>query len=637
MASFVTRRYRTIQLLAVLALALSVRLVVIAQTANFPTIRHLVGDAAGYHQWAGRIAEGDWIGSGPFYQAPLYPYVLAAYFRLVGDEVWKTRVLQAIWGSLAVVLLASSGRRLFSAQAGLIAGIMMALYGPAVYFDGIVQKASLSNLLVCSLLFAAAVHWQRRRASSACCIGVVLALLCLTRENALVWTPIVFAWVVWTMRVAAEAQAATRPSVASSAGPVRVDSGRPGEASAQGSRGLPARRDDIPPAAQGGYVSQLLARPSVDDAARSAGRGMLCGAAAVAVGMALVLAPVAIRNRAVGGEWSVSTFQAGPNFYIGNHRGATGRYVPLVPGHETPQFEQSDATALAQADAGRELSGQEVSRYWLRRSWKEIRLAPGEWAKLLGRKVLMTWNEYEVADAESLYAYADSSFVLATLRRFHFGVLAPLAAVGVIATWELRRRLWLHYLLLVSMTIAVAAFYIMARYRYPLAPILMLFAAAGIVQIVERVRARAYRRVVAPVAVGMIAAVVCNWPVHDERRLNAMARMNIGVSLAEAGEIASATGYFAAAVAENPASPAAHNNLAQALAVGGDFHQAIDHYRTALTLAPDLPGVWYNLGVALEQTGDLAGALAAFQQALRENPDDADAGRAVERLRNRLQ
>ena len=56
-------------------------------------------------------------------------------------------------------------------------------------------------------------------------------------------------------------------------------------------------------------------------------------------GLAFVLLPVGLRNRSVGGEYSLTTFQIGPNFYIGSNADATGRYRPLVRGHETPQFE----------------------------------------------------------------------------------------------------------------------------------------------------------------------------------------------------------------------------------------------------------------------------------------------------------
>ena len=39
--------------------------------------------------------------------------------------------------------------------------------------------------------------------------------------------------------------------------------------------------------------------------------------------------------------------QFGTNFYIGNHEGATGQYIPLRPDRGTPEYERDDATALA--------------------------------------------------------------------------------------------------------------------------------------------------------------------------------------------------------------------------------------------------------------------------------------------------
>jgi hypothetical protein len=109
-------------------------------------------------------------------------------------------------------------------------------------------------------------------------------------------------------------------------------------------------------------------------------------------GLALVLLPVALRNLAVGGELTLTTSQSGPNFYMGNHEGATGHYVPLKPGREMPEFERVDATDLAQQATGRTLTPREVSAYWWKSSLKWMGEHPGDWAVLLGRKVLLTWK-----------------------------------------------------------------------------------------------------------------------------------------------------------------------------------------------------------------------------------------------------
>ncbi len=587
--------------IGVMLVALVVRATYMLETQEVPTARHLVGDAAGYYQWAREIAGGAWFGTEPFYQAPLYPYVLASGFKIFGDSVGTIRGLQAVWGAAACGLMYFGTSRLFGRGAGVVAGMMLALYGPAIFFDGIVQKASLTGLLACALF--AAVTWNgtyngmedaaRRLRSgfghgpaSAWLVGFVGALLAITRENAMVWLPILGVW-VWC---------------------------------------------DARDCRLGKETSKSQNVKKSKDVIR---RGNWAAVGAYVLGAAMVLGPVGIRNRVVGGEWSVSTFQAGPNFYIGNHRGADGRYRPLVKGHETPQFERADATKLAQEAVGRSLSAREMSRYWMGKAWEEIGADWGAWLRLMCLKAAMVWNRYEVSDVESPYVYRESSAVLSVLGRgWHFGVLCPLAAVGFAATWSDRRRLWVYYALIVSMAAAVAAFYVLARYRYPLALLLIPFAAAGCVEIWKRVRSGSFQSMAGYTAVAAAVAVAVNWPVHDERKLNAMARMNAGVALAEAGELGAAETYFREALGDHPGSAEGHNNLAQAMALRGDFAGAVQHYEAALSIEPALVGADYNLGVALERVGRIADALRAYERAVARDSADADARAAVKRLSN---
>jgi len=606
--------------------ALAVRLVYAYETREVPTIWHLVGDAAGYFRWAQEIAGGAWLGTKPFYQAPLYPYVLGGCFRVLGDGVWTIRVVQAVWGAAACGLVYVGTRRLFGTGAGGIAGIMLALYGPAIFFDGIVQKASLTCLLVCGLFAATAwyggvgsvpEHGRKEKAArrlrsgfgqgviGALLIGAAAGLLAITRENAMVWLPVVGLW-VWR-----------------------------GEGNCRMSN-VECRMKNEGTEARSHGATKGECKTSKRRNAQRSKWGKAAAIGAYLVGIAVVLMPVGLRNLAVSGEWSVSTFQAGPNFYIGNHRGADGRYQPLVRGHETPEFERDDATILAQNATGRTLSARAVSRYWMGRAFDDIRGDPSGWVRLMGRKMLMVWNRYEVSDAESPYIYGESSLILGVLGRvWNFGVLCPLAAVGIVGTWGERRRLWVYYALIVSMAVAVAAFYVLGRYRYPLAPLLIPFAAAGCVGLWDRLRGGDLRRLLLPTAVAAGVAVIVNWPVHDERKLNAMARMNVGVALAEAGELPAAESYFRRALADHPQSAEGHNNLAQALALRGDFTGAIGHYQAALAVEPGLIGVDFNLGVALERVGRIEEALRAYKRATTRDPSDAEARNAAARLRRR--
>jgi tetratricopeptide (TPR) repeat protein len=611
--------------IVVVVVALAVRVVYLVETRDAPLVQELVGDAAAYQAWAQRIVAGDWIGDEAFYQAPLYPYTLAVIFKLFGDGVWVIRLVQSAWGAMAAGLLCLAATRLFGKRSGILAGLMWALYPPAIMFDGMVQKASLGGFLTCALVAgltgvcarmrggaqngASFAQAEARGSGEAVwrfgAIGVLVGLLCLVRENALVWVPLVLMWVL----VAHRSRGATE----------RIESA--GGLTSSTGKLAPA---DGPPEREGG-CSERVPR---NDTSR-----WWVGVVAYLVGVVVVLGPVAARNAAVDGGWSVTTFQAGPNFYIGNSAEATGRYRPLVRGHETPAFERADATALAERDVGRELSPEEVSDYWMRRAWSDIRAGPGRWARLMGRKLLMTVNAYEVSDVEGQYVYEGLSYVLAALGpMWHFGVLVPLAGVGVVATRRDWRRLWLLYALMASMAVAVAAFYVMARYRFPLAVLMVPFAGAGLVWAWDRIGQRRWRAVSCAAVVAVVLAVVSNWPLYERGRLDALAWMNVGTSLAQRGELAAATEYFAFAVEEFPQSGEANYNLAQALALQGRYAEAVACYRRAVAVAPDLPRLDYNLAVALERVGNVEDAVEHYRRAVARDPDDAPARTALERL-----
>lgn len=556
-------------LVVVFFLALGVRLLSVWQTSEVATVRHLIGDAAGYMSWARRLADGAWIGTESFYQAPLYPYVLGALHKIIGSSVMGVRITQCVWGALGCVLVGYAARRLFGSRAGWIAALMLGCYAPAIYYDGIIQKASLSCLLSCAVVACVAGCQGRMRGSKLFVLGVVVGLLCVTRENALVWLGVLGVWVLW--------RAETQNIV-----------------------------------------------------------GRLCAGTLYGSGALMVLLPALMHNVYVSGDWSLTTSQSGPNFYIGNSAEADGRYRPLVRGHETPSFERRDATRLAEMAAGRPLSPGEVSAYWLARSWEDIAADPWRWVGLLGRKALMTTNRYEVADGDSMYVHARSSWLLSWLGAvWHFGVLFPLGVFGLVAAWTTKQPVGVFVGLLLSMIVAVTLFFVLGRYRLPLVPVLVPLAAYGVVRGVDWVRSGAWRLAGGGVVVAVPLAVLCNLPVHGEGRLNALAAMNAGVALAQMGEVDESVVLFEQAVAAHPASVEANYNLAMALAETGRYKEAIPHYRKTLAGAPMLPGAEFNLGVAWEHIGAPAKALAHYETAVAQDPKDAAARQAVARLRGR--
>ena len=360
---------------------------------------------------------------------------------------------------------------------------------------------------------------------------------------------------------------------------------------------------------------------------RRARPGWLRQAALVGAGVALVLAPVALRNGVVGGGWHLTTSQLGPNFYIGNGAEADGAYRPLRYGRGDAAFERDDATMLAEAATGRALTPAEVSRYWTGRALDDIAAAPGRWAGLLARKAALTFNAVEVIDTESQYAHAEHSLPLAaTAWIAHFGLLVPLAAAGIVFTWAQRRRLLPLYLMAGSYAASVIAFYVFARYRYPLAPFLILFAAAGTDHLMRAARrAVALERAPLVAALVLACAVGANWPLLSTDHMRAASYNNLGTAYRERGDLPRAIELYRTALTLDTDYAQAHSNLGSALAAAGEPERAIGHYREAIAADPDTGDLRYNYGNALLAANRYEEAAEQFVHAVQAWPEDAEA------------
>ncbi|MFH0983689.1 MAG: tetratricopeptide repeat protein [Planctomycetota bacterium] len=620
----------------VVLLALGVRLLYLTQIERIPFFYHLIGDGAAYWAWAGRIAGGDWFGTGTFYQAPAYPYFLAVVRLVLGDDLWRAHLVQAALGSIACGLLALAGRAFISPWAGLCTGILMALYGPAIFFDGLIQKATLTlflmALLLCLLAWLTQRGWNQADDSGrgteilpgviAFVVGVVLGLLALTHEQTLVLGVVVLVWVASIRACGESGQERCGTGIL----PVKTQAGSLCYNFCHG--------EPSPPTAGAGMSSATQGKRGPPVTLR---RAILPGL--LVTGTALVLGLVGWRNYRVGGEIALTTFQAGPNFYIGNHQGATGRYIALRPGAEWPPLERQAATELAEAEVGRALTPREVSRYWFAKAWDYIRHHPLDWLRLLLYKWVLVWNAYELSDTESFTLYAHLSWLLGVLGKLnHFGVLGPLAAVGLAATARRWRNLWTLYAMIVVLAGGVALFYVFARYRYPLVPLLAIFAGAGVVEIVRTMRRLAGRRSetgaepagypLRPWMMALLAGAVAvgsNLRFDHQHLLDGTAYENWGVVLAEDGNNAAAAYLLAEALRYRPESPEIHTHLGAALAAQDRIDEALHHLGEALRLDPDFPRAHFQVGLLYARLGRFDEAIQAYREALRTEPANAAA------------
>jgi len=541
------RRAVATQVAVLFAVALAVRALHLYAMRRSPLFEVLLGDAAQYDRWARRIAGGEWLGTEVFYQTPLYPYLLGVVYWIFGPDPWIVRILQALFGAASCAFLARAAAGFFSERAGWIAGLLLALQPAALFFDSILQKASLDLLLMSALLWRIAASQRAPTRAGFVAAGALLGLLILNRENAAVLVPVLLAWAAWL----------------------------------------------------GGAQTRALVAPAL-----------------VAAGLAAALVPVGTRNAWIGGAFLVTTSQMGSNFYIGNHRGADGGYTPMRAGRGEASFEREDARLLAEADSGRALAPDEISDYWMARTLADIRAAPGEWLRLLAWKWFLTWNRVDLVDVEAIGTHGRESPLLGALDRVaHLGVLLPLAVAGVFWTRRDWRRLWVLYALALAFAAAVTLFYVFARYRYPLVPIVTLFAGAGVAAFPSR-----SRELLAGVALAIAAAVFANWTVPQRYVDDAITWYNVGSTLLDQGRSAEALALLERARDADPAFPETYNNLGRAQLAQGDAAEARRSLERGVALAPDHALLHFNLAVVASQQGDAAATRALLERAIALDP-----------------
>jgi 4-amino-4-deoxy-L-arabinose transferase-like glycosyltransferase len=596
------------QIAAVLGAALALRLAHWAAVRRAPFIAELAMDSQEYDRWAREIAGGDWLGHGVFFQAPLYPYVLGLLYKVCGRSLDAAYLVQIAGGVAGCYALYRSGRAMVSERAGLAAAALAAVYGPCIFYDVQLLKESLAVTVVCFLLWALAPEERPSAPAAPAALppsagsaggpgdpggpggpggwrrwllaGLLLGVLALLRENALLVVPFLL----------------PLPWIAG-----------------QGAQAGPARRP----------------------ASRTAG----LGTAALLAGVCLALAPVALRNGLVGGDFLPTTFQGGVNFYIGNNPRADGTYQPIVPGKQVPELERREPVRLAEQELGRRLGPAEVSRFWLGRALGWARSQPGDFLRLALRKVGLFWSWYEWPDAVDYYAIRGQSPVY-RLPLLEFGGVTLLAAVGLgLLGGGRARRLAPALLFAGGWMVSTVAFFLFARYRLPVVPALLLLAALPVAALVETVLASLRQRRTpaggppamgtrfAALALAVAAAFVLPRLAGFEPRLD-LVHFNLGRLAEERGDAELAGRHYRAVLATSPGDFLAWLDLGNLAARRRDWPEALRCYRRAAALEPASDDAQSNLGGVYLALGDLAAASRHLERALALDP------RSVQALQN---
>jgi Flp pilus assembly protein TadD len=566
------RRADLIAAALLFALAFALRLVYLTQLADTPLFHSPGLDSAYYLATARAIAGGDWIGSEVYFMGPLYSYVLALIGKVVGFSAWNLLFTQSLLGSFGPPLLYFLARGYVSRPAAIAAGGLMAADGMLIQYDNhFLMEWLLALLLLASLLVLrggrAAVGIGRALAA-----GALLGVMALGRASLLLIAPFVLVW-LW-LTTAGDARRWRR----------------------------------------------LLA---------------------YVAGIGLVIAPVTVRNAVVGGDRVFVTANGGLNLFIGNNRIGRGTYLPLdqiarAAGASEAAVDISwmltdpSGRRVAEAATGRALKPSEVSDFYRDRTADYVKEMPGRALRILGRKLLLFWNAAEIPQIEDPALYRDL-IPLLRLPLAAFGLIAPLALLGMgMAVAAPRRRDWLLPLgYVLGFLLSVVLFFVTARYRAPIVPILILFAAFAGEELVRRLRAlggaggalaaRRRRFLVPGLALAALAALVHLDLITTDR---SAAYNSLGIAFADEGRHAEAIAAFAKAAALAPGDPVARHNLGMAHLKAGQTAEATRVLRDATARFPRSASLWRTLGESEARLGDAAAAARAFRAAAELEPQD---------------
>ncbi|MDE2734910.1 MAG: glycosyltransferase family 39 protein [Gemmatimonadota bacterium] len=305
------------------------------------------------------------------------------------------------------------------------------------------------------------------------------------------------------------------------------------------------------------------------------------------LGAILAIAPVTLRNYTIGGDFVPISYNGGVNFYIGNNANAE-QTLALRPG-----WEWEGLVALPLREGITRPSSKSLVFY--RQALEYIQDAPLNYMGLLAAKTAQFWRGDEIERNQEMYYWRKYSSVLAgTLWKsgvaFPFGLISPLALLGLIV-YIRRQGIALPVLFVLGYSLAVISFFVTARYRLPIVPLLILFAAYGGNWLYARWRQQSLRQALLPTAVLALLVLLVNWdlPPMDER-----------------------------------GKAATHNDLGNAYLQQGRYDLALLKYEQATRLDSTYWQAWFNLGSLRAMRGDLRGALPILLNVLEHERERAD-------------
>jgi tetratricopeptide (TPR) repeat protein/4-amino-4-deoxy-L-arabinose transferase-like glycosyltransferase len=549
-------------LLALFALAVCVRLLFYWFAYDTPLFGAPMVDESWHDTWARQlVAQGGHYES-VFFRAPLYPYFLAALYAVSDGSVAFARAFQLLISSISVVLFYVLARGFLSRRLARIAAIALCFYGTLIWYE----QALLIPVVIIFL-------------------DLLLLYLLLRYQKSRSWLTLALAGGVAGLSMVA------RPNLAVFVAGV-------------------------------GVVLLMRDEHATEWAGRIKRTALFLAVAALPV------IPVAAHNYAYSGDFIPVASQGGINFYLGNNPvadGLTMRMPEILINEDVSWDEFVPLTdSLAREARGRMLSPGEISSFWMGRFGDYVVSEPGGFVSGLLRKTYFLFAGVENSDNFDLYFYRHLNPVYAAMvwragLHFPFGLVSPLAILGLVVLWPKRRQWRWLYLFVLLYAPTVIGVLVTARHRLPLVPVFLLFAVAGTALLFERWRDMSAQHRVGWGTAAVILFVFLNLELFGVGFTNLrQSHLNLALAHKKLEQTDAMVARLDSALAIDSSSALALNNRGIVFLDEGDLYMAKKLFRRALDFKPESMEIRNNLATVLMKMGEWERARMIYSQVMRQ-------------------
>ena len=599
------------------------RLIILARLARSAFLLPTRGDMQFYNDWAQRILRGDLTDHAAFYGLPLYPYLLAFLYKIFGYNPFIPGLLQALLEGGTAVLIYQLALQVLPAVAPKIV---------ATSTSRLWNRVTTNARQILAIF--AALGWALFVPAQA--YSVVLMPTA--------WLVFVFWLVVW--RVVKNRQRAHSQKECLMLG-LLIGVTAMGVATVLFLLPL--------------VLAALFLKPKIDNR-----HAVGLGAALLLFGIVAGTSPCWIHNYFIARDPVFLSAHSGINFWIGNNPDANG-YPRFPPGLRAGQAAMlQDSITSAESAAGHHLIRAEVSAYWSAKAKSYIAHHFGEWLQLLLIKLRNVCSAFQYDDLSIITNLREQGIIFPGLS---FGVVAAFAFPGMVFAWRLApRSRWIIAAILLHVA-ALLSVFVTERYRLPIVPGLLIFAAFGLSIFWRSFVLADYRPLAIFLALLAGSTLLFSWPQRDPS-LWALDAYNSGWQALESGDLALAEKKLQIARAYVPDNVEtnfaignlrlAQNNVAQAKAkfmktlsldrahkgalnnLGiiamreKDWSRAENYFRLALKIEPQNAKTHYLLAQALFEKGDRNAARLEIEQALKLSPNQREFGELKNKIDNGL-